>query len=234
MARGLLPALIVLLGPAGCGDGPAAPSALSTTGPTASCPGSATYDVTFSAIWTATSHGNSPPFPSGAHFSRVAGTTHIGPLSLWRRGGIATQGIEDMAETGSVTALCAEVQAEAGAARAGDCIRGQEASFPSPGRVTLSFDVAEDRPFLTLVSMIAPSPDWFVGVDGVALRQDGCWRRSIAMDLVGYDAGTDSGTTFTARDADVTPHEPIGPIDALPAAAREVPFATLVVALRDG
>ena len=109
-----------------------------------------------------------------------------------------------------------------------------EASFRSPGTVTLAFDVDEGLPFLTLVSMIAPSPDWFVGVDGIALRQGGCWTPRIETDLVGYDAGTDSGTTFTARDADVTPHQPIGSIDDLPASVREVPFATLVLEREDG
>jgi hypothetical protein len=54
------------------------------------------------------------------------------------------------------------------------------------------------------------------------------------MDLAGYDAGTDSGTTFTARAADVTPHEPIGPIEDLPASVREVPFARLVLEREDG
>ena len=185
--------------------------------------------MTFRATWNATSHGSSPPFPSGAHFSRVVGTTHPEQVSFWSSGAVATQGIESMAETGSVTALCDEVQAEVDRGRAGGCIRGGEASFPSPGTVTLAFDVDEEFPFLTLVSMIAPSPDWFVGVDGIGLQQSGCWVPRIEMDLTGYDAGTDSGMTFTAPDADVTPHEPIGPIGALPANVREAPFATLVL-----
>ena len=100
---------------------------------------------------------------------------HVEELSFWSSGGIATGGIESMAETGAVTAFCNEVQAEVDGGRAGGCIRGQEASFRSPGTVTLAFDVDEGSPFLTLVSMIAPSPDWFVGVDGIALRQGGCW-----------------------------------------------------------
>jgi hypothetical protein len=164
----------------------------------------------------------------------VVGATHVEELSFWSSGGIATGGIESMAETGAVTAFCNEVQAEVDGGRAGGCIRGQEASFRSPGTVTLAFDLDEGSPFLTLVSMIAPSPDWFVGVDGIALQQGGCWTPRIETDLVGYDAGTDSGTTFTARDADVTPHQPIGPIDDLPAMVREVPFATLVLEREDG
>ena len=155
-------------------------------------------------------------------------------LSFWSSGAIATEGIESMAETGAVSGFCNEVLAEVGRGRAGGCIRGQEASFRSPGTVTLAFDVDEEFPLLTLVSMIAPSPDWFVGVDGLGLKQGGCWMPRIEMDLVGHDAGTDSGTTFTARDADVTPHEPIGPIDTLPANVRETAFATLILEREDG
>ena len=238
MRDGLLLAGIVAFVAAGCGDGGDAPVAPTdpevTTGTTGECPASATYRVTFRATWDAASHGSSPPFPSGAHFSRVVGATHVEELSFWSSGGIATGGIESMAETGAVTAFCNEVQAEVDGGRAGGCIRGQEASFRSPGTVTLAFDVDEGFPFLTLVSMIAPSPDWFVGVDGIALQQGGCWTPRIETDLVGYDAGTDSGTTFAARDADVTPHQPIGPIDDLPAMVREVPFATLVLEREDG
>ena len=238
MRDGLLLAGIVAFVAAGCGDGGDAPVAPTdpevTTGSTGECPASATYRVTFRATWDAASHGSSPPFPSGAHFSRVVGATHVEELSFWSSGGIATGGIESMAETGAVTAFCNEVQAEVDGGRAGGCIRGQEASFRSPGTVTLAFDVDEGSPFLTLVSMIAPSPDWFVGVDGIALQQGGCWTPRIETDLVGYDAGTDSGTTFAARDADVTPHQPIGPIDDLPAMVREVPFATLVLEREDG
>ena len=225
----------------GCGDGdeaPVSPSvpAVPVTPPesTMACSASATYGVTFQATWDAASHGSSPPFPSGAHFSRVAGATHVEEASFWSAGGIATDGIEIMAETGGVTTFCNEVQAETDRGRAAGCIQGREGSFRSPGAVTLTFDVDAEFPFLTVVSMIAPSPDWFVGVDGIGLREGECWAPRIEMDLTGHDAGTDRGTTFTAPDADVTPHEPIGPIDDLPASVREVPFATLVLEREDG
>ena len=243
MRSRLLLALLVAIcsaGWTGCDSGEDAPVAptpvvpATPIEPAGQCSTSATYGVTFRATWDAASHGDSPPFPSGAHFSRVVGTAHVEETSFWSSGGIATQGIEIMAETGAVDALCDEVQAEVQSGRAGGCIRGQQASFRSPGTVTLSFDVDEEFPFLTLVSMIAPSPDWFVGVDGISLREGECWAPRIEMDLVGYDAGTDSGATFTAPNADVTPHEPIGPIEALPANVRDVPFATLVVEREDG
>lgn len=202
--------------------------------PAPACPASAEYGVTFEAVWDAGSHGDRPAFPSSAHFSRVVGATHTWEVSFWMPGGIATPGIEQMAETGSVSTLCREIQAEAAGGRSSPCLQGAEASFRSPGSVSFTFEVAGERPLLTLVSMIAPSPDWFVGVHGVALKEDGgCWRERVELDLVGYDAGTDSGATFTASDADVTPHEPIGLILELPPEVRENPFASLLLVRRD-
>ena len=200
--------------------------------PEPECPDAATYAVTFRAVWNASSHGNQPPFPSGAHFSRVVGAAHAPEVSFWSSGGIATPGIESMAETGSVSSLCREIDEEADRGGSTPCLRGAEPSFPSPGSVGLSFETTAEHPLMTLVSMIAPSPDWFVGVSGMSLREDdGCWMERIEMDLVGYDAGTDSGATFTAPDADVTPQEPIGLIQELPASVREEPFAVLVLSL---
>lgn len=205
-----------------------------TPEPAPECPASAEYGVTFEAVWNAASHGDRPPFPSGAHFSRVVGATHTAEVSLWSPGAIATPGIEIMAETGGVSTLCREIEAEAGRGGTSPCIRGAEASFRSPGKVSLTFEADAERALVTLVSMIAPSPDWFVGVHGVPLREeDGCWSERLEFDLAGYDAGTDSGATFTARNADVTPHEPIGLIRELPPDVREEPFARLLLVRRN-
>ena len=139
--------------------------------PAPECGESAAYGVTFRAVWDADSHGNRPPFPSGAHFSRVAGAAHAEEVSFWSAGGIATPGIESMAETGSVSTLCREIEAEADRGGSGPCLMSAEASFQSPGSVSFSFEADAERPSLTLVSMIAPSPDWFVGVNGIRLLE---------------------------------------------------------------
>jgi hypothetical protein len=201
--------------------------------PEPECPDQARYEVTFEAVWNRSSHGGRPPFPSGAHFSRVVAAAHLPEVSFWSTGGIATSGIEIMAETGATSALCREIGAEAERSRSSTCMNGAEASFRSPGSVSLGFDATGDLPVLTLVSMIAPSPDWFVGVSGMPLMEEGCWKERIEVELIGYDSGTDSGATFTAGDADVTPHEPIGLIQELPASVREEPFATLVLTLTE-
>ena len=199
--------------------------------PEPECPDAATYGVTFRAVWNASSHGSRPPFPSSAHFSRVAAAVHAPEVSFWDSGEIATPGIEIMAETGGVSALCREIAEEADSGRSSACMNGSEPSF-SHRTASFQLEAKTELPLLTLVSMIAPSPDWFVGVSGMPLREeDGCWMEAIEVELVGYDSGTDSGATFTAPNADLTPHAPIGLIQELPASVREEPFAVLTLSL---
>lgn len=44
--------------------------------------------------------------------------------------------------------------------------------------------------------MLAPSPDWFVGVGSVPLCENGFWVQKYERPLMAYDAGTDLGSTF--------------------------------------
>ena len=58
--------------------------------------------------------------------------------------------------------------------------------------------------------MLAPSPDWFVGIDSRDLCDNGKWRDTwdITM-LPPYDSGTDSGLEFTSDDQATSPPETI-------------------------
>jgi len=69
------------------------------------------------------------------------------------------------------------------------------------------------------VSMLAPSPDWFVGVSGLSMRENGAWVPQIVVPLVAYDAGTDSGPTYASPNQESVPHIPIAEIDYGPLAA---------------
>ena len=58
--------------------------------------------------------------------------------------------------------------------------------------------------------MIAPSPDWFVGVEDVNLiNSNNEWIEETEIFLESYDAGTDSGTTFTSPDMNTVPQDSI-------------------------
>ena len=70
---------------------------------------SARYQVTFNATWSATTHPTD--FPSNAHFSGLIGLTHTENVALFELGGTASQGIINMAETGSKNPLTAEIEA---------------------------------------------------------------------------------------------------------------------------
>ena len=169
-------------------------------------PARAQYEATFDATWSAETHPLD--FPSNPHFSGLVGGTHDTNVTFWKLGGIATDGIESMAETGSKTILEGEVNAAIDSGDAFSLISGRGVN-PSPGMRTETFEASITHPLVTLVTMIAPSPDWFVGVSGMALFANGQWRDEVVVELVGFDAGTDSGTTYTARNADITPHIPI-------------------------
>ena len=80
---------------------------------------------------------------------------------------------------------------------------------PSPGSRTMELEVTRDHPLVTLVTMLAPSPDWFVGVSGLSLLDGNDWVDTRIVTLFAYDAGTDSGVTYTSTNANTNPPQPI-------------------------
>ncbi len=182
----------------------------------------AEYTVTFDATWSPQTHPNS--FPPNPHFSGLIGGTHNATVSFWQVGGLASPGIENMAEIGSKSPLITEITDAIAAGTADSLISGGGIN-PSPGSVSVSFQIDLDFPLVTLVSMIAPSPDWFVGVSGLSLLESGDWVDEKIVQLLPYDAGTDSGPTYTSPNQDTNPADPITLITTLPA-GNGVPFGT--------
>ena len=176
----------------------------------------AQYTVTFDATWSAATHPNM--FPGNPHFSGLIGGTHESGLVIWEGGAIASNGIESMAERGAKTPLDDEIQQAIAAGRAENLLSGGDIPL-SPGTVSLDFDISVDHPSVTLVSMIAPSPDWFVGVHDLSLMADGDWVDELVVDLAPYDAGTDSGETYNSSDRDTVPRAPISMITSAPLAS---------------
>jgi hypothetical protein len=169
-----------------------------------------TYRITFEATWSSQTHPH-PSFPSNPHFSSLIGAVHTDTVTFWKQDGVAvaSPGIEQMAETGGTSLLMGEIQAQV--PNNATSILTRPGSFTSPGSATTdSFEIGKDFPLVTLVSMVAPSPDWFVGVSSLSLLKDnGQWVSTKTVQLYPYDAGTDSGIDYTSSNADVTPHMPI-------------------------
>ena len=54
--------------------------------------------------------------------------------------------------------------------------------------------------------MVAPSPDWFVGVSGLTLLDaGGDWVESLQVDLFPWDAGTEEGSGFSLSNSATSP-----------------------------
>ena len=161
------------------------------------------YDVSFTATWSSGTHPSA--YPAGAHFSPLVGGTHNDLVSFWNVGALATPGIERMAESGATSTLLTEVQTAISAGTARNQILGS--GIGSPGNTATSFEVSSSHSRVTLVTMIAPSPDWFVGVSGLDLRDGSGWRPDVVVDLFAYDAGTDSGVNFISSNFDTNPKQ---------------------------
>jgi hypothetical protein len=190
--------------------GPVPPSGPS---PTATPASRARYEVSFDATWSRQSHPRE--FPPNPHFSPLVGGTHSASEVFWEPSGLASDAIEAMAERGSPVGLADEVRAAIGRGTAELLLRGDALAL-SPGSVRLEFQISAAFPLVTLVTMVAPSPDWFVGVHGLSLIEGGEWVGERRVLLFPYDAGTDSGGTYLSADRDTQPREPIALITGPP------------------
>ena len=157
------------------------------------------YHLEFEATWSEATHPDNYPF--NPHFSGLIGAAHSPDVHLWREGEKATPGIKNMAETGSKFPLENEIGSLISKGKACEKISGGGIN-PSPDAVEVTFTISQNCPVVSVVSMIAPSPDWFVGVSGLSLYENGAWVDKKVVELFPYDAGTDSGSDYTS------PNEP--------------------------
>ena len=180
---------------------------------TPDAPETARYRITFDARWSTSTHPLD--IPANAHFSSLIGGTHGSGATFWGEGALASTGIKDMAERGRITPLDQEVQRAISAGTAEYLLTG--ASIPqSPASTSFEFSVSQRFPLVTLVTMVAPSPDWFVGVAGLPLFEGGQWLEARPVELDPWDAGTDSGQSFSSPDVLTSPPAPISRILTAP------------------
>ena len=171
---------------------------------------SATYRLTFTGTWS-TADVLPGTYPSTAHFTSLAGATHAPGQTLWVPGGLASAGIENVAEIGFTATLLAEAGQLIASGAAGVALSAP-GIFGLPSSRVLEFQVDDEHPQISFASMVAPSPDWFVGVAGVDLRGSGGWIPYLALDLRPWDAGTEEGTAFSLGNPDTVPHDAIAPV----------------------
>jgi hypothetical protein len=170
----------------------------------------ATYRLTFTGTWSA-ADVLPGTYPRTAHFTGLVGATHAPGHALWEPGGLASPGVESVAEIGATLTLFTEVSQLIASGAAGTALIAPGLS-PLPSSLVLEFSVDDEHPQVSFASMVAPSPDWFIGVSGVDLRGPSGWVPHLSYDLRPWDAGTEQGTAFALSNPDTIPHVAIAPV----------------------
>ena len=166
----------------------------------------ATYSLRIEGSWTTAVTPAGVP-TGNPHFTDFVGGIHNGKVTFLAAGDNASAGIEAMAEAGTTSTLAAEVAAQTPNADRSIILGapGITGNTTHPG-ITLTTDHRR----ITLTSMIAPTPDWFVGVSGLSLLDSaGEWLETHTVNLYPWDAGTEDGDGFSLNNANTSPKEPI-------------------------
>ena len=179
---------------------------------------SARYRLTFTATWSQETHALN--FPGNPHFSGLVGAVHNEQVIFWEPGQMALPGVQSMAETGSKADILLEIQAAIDAGSALSSI-SEGGIGTSPGNIAIEFDVNRDYPQITIASMLAPSPDWFIGLHNYSLISDGDFVQNAQIDLVLYDSGSDSGVRYLSANSAT---DPLAPIARVNSEAQDSPF----------
>jgi spondin N len=193
---------------AACGKEAPKPAGPARAAPAARQPmptGPAEYRIVVKSTWTPRSH----PFeyPSGAHFSGLIGASHNANYSIFSVGSRPTPGLERLSEEGKHSPLNDEIRA---AIEAGNALAMFETGSLKNFRDSLVATVQVDakHPMVSVVNMIAPSPDWFTGASSVNLVENGAWVKTRTLTLPAYDSGGDDGRTYNAADRNTNPKKP--------------------------
>lgn len=169
-------------------------------------PETARYRLDLDITWTAESHPLE--YPDGAHISGLVGAAHNSRFTLFADGRTASSGLELVAENGRAAVLLAELAEGMRRNRVAGVFESPGLRT-LPGRITATFSADRNRRFVSFATMIAPSPDWFTGAASVDLRTEVGWIDRLEFPLWAWDAGTDSGETYTTADADTQPRESV-------------------------
>ena len=187
-----------------------------------------TYEITFRSLWNANEH---QAFPSNAHFSPIAVLSHNENFQLFGIGENASEAFEELAETGSLS----QTNSLAESAKSNGTVFQYETSsslFPKPGADSLKVTIKASKEYamISLASMIAPSPDWIVGVDSLDLIEDGAFIMEKTISLYALNAGTEEGDqigNFSINNVETNPQEAISKLSEQPGFTS--PFAEITI-----
>ena len=172
-----------------------------------------TYEVTFDINWNAEDFP--VKYPSNPHFSKIIGWSHSSSSDFFALGTMASEGIKEMAELGSTEPLSEEINDKIKNKEGYKLVVGDNLGS-GVGKITVEIEVNKQNPSITLATMIAPSPDWYIAVVNVNLFEGNEFVSNKTIDASIYDAGTDNGTDYTSADEVTNPQQNISILDDAP------------------
>ena len=164
------------------------------------------YNISFQSTWNATDHSS---IPTDAHWSDLVMIFHSYQNQFLEVGETASLGIKNLAELGDNTELYNEVGIAGNAGTAGQITI---IPFTSTNNATVSAAeqvvLCQDFRYMTILSMVAPSPDWFIAANSIdIINPTSGWIDYLELDVYTYDAGTDNGVNY---DSPNSPNTPVG------------------------
>jgi len=171
----------------------------------------ANYDISLTTIWNETDHTS---IPGNAHWSPLVGATHNTPNEFMALGELATLGVKDVAEFGDSFEFENEINAAITNNVADQLLKDGFSPFAgNDSNANFSgITISEEFPLISLISMVAPSPDWFIAINSLNLRSGNSsvnngWKETFTLDVFAYDSGTDDGANYTSGNS---PNTPVG------------------------
>lgn len=163
----------------------------------------ASYKIIITGTWAAPQH----TIPPNAHFTQFIGLIHSGDCNVYKVGALASKGVENVAEVGSGTVLKKEMDSLIASNKA---LNKFSLTIPGIiGKDSTNISVNIKNAKISFESMLAPTPDWFAGIDSYSLIQNNKWVNDITIPIYGYDAGTEDGDVFGYANPATVPQQPI-------------------------
>lgn len=158
----------------------------------------ASYRVTFEPNFTTQFHPND--YPDDASFDGLFLMAHSDKTSLFSLGSIASPGLKLYVEEGNTATLATEHAGGEDNVNPTTVVVTNDDIGPTETR-SFTINVAPATTFLSFVTRISPSPDWFLGLDSFNLAtSDNTLIESESFELYAIDAGTDAGASYISDD----------------------------------
>ena len=188
----------------------------------------AIYKVTIESNWNQMAHLG---LPGNAHFSPIVAINHNANYSVFKPGMKATNGFEQLAELGRSRNLVREIKKQKRMGNVGQYIVTQNQFVLRQPTQIFEIEVTKKHPYISFVSMIAPSPDWVIGLEPIKLysKSANFCETVIEKDLFAYDAGTEEGDFGGNFSLNNQATSPLGALSMLTGTGFNEKFATLII-----